>query len=102
MRGRRIACARSKPGSRRTSRSPWIRLSLPPSSTHALAGRADLSAARAEAAMAAAQVSKDQAEGRWDASINLGYQRQDMNFGGLNGVTSSGALRPIQDAFNYF
>ena len=52
--------------------------------------------------MAAAQVSKEQAEGRWDASINLGYQRQDMSFGGLNGVTSSGALRPIQDVFNYF
>ena len=70
--------------------------------SEALARRADLSAARAEAAMAAAQVNKEQAEGRWDASINLGYQRQDMGFGGLNGVTSSGALRPIQDVFNYF
>ena len=68
----------------------------------ALAGRPDLGTARAEAAMAAAQVSKEQAEGRWDASINVGYQRQDMGFGGLNGVTSNGALRPIQDVFNYF
>jgi cobalt-zinc-cadmium efflux system outer membrane protein len=67
----------------------------------ALAGRGDLQAARAEAAMASAQISKEQAEGRWDASINVGYQRQDTGFA-LNGLTSSGALRPIQDVFHYF
>jgi len=67
----------------------------------ALAGRADLDAARAEAAMATAQVRKEQAEGRWDASVNVGYQRQDVGFP-LNGLTSSGATRPIQDVFHYF
>ncbi|PWU19519.1 MAG: hypothetical protein C5B48_13445 [Candidatus Rokuibacteriota bacterium] len=67
----------------------------------ALAGRADLSAARAEAAMATAQISREQADGRWDASINVGYQRQDTGFN-LNGLTSSGAIRPIQDVFHYF
>jgi cobalt-zinc-cadmium efflux system outer membrane protein len=67
----------------------------------ALAGRADLDAARAEAAMATAQVRKERAEGRWDASINVGYQRQDFGFP-LNGLTSSGATRPIQDVFHYF
>lgn len=67
----------------------------------ALAGRADLHAARAEAAMATAQVRKERAEGRWDASINVGYQRQDVGFP-LNGLTSSGATRPIQDVFHYF
>ena len=67
----------------------------------ALAGRADLDAARAEAAMATAQVRKERAEGRWDASINVGYQRQDVGFP-LNGLTSSGATRPIQDVFHYF
>ena len=67
----------------------------------ALAARGDLDAARAEAAMAKAQVRKEQADGRWDASINVGYQRQDMGFG-LNGLTSSGALRPIQNVFQYF
>jgi len=67
----------------------------------ALAGRADLVAVRAEAAMATAQVRKERAEGRWDASINVGYQRQDVGFP-LNGLTSSGATRPIQDVFHYF
>jgi cobalt-zinc-cadmium efflux system outer membrane protein len=67
----------------------------------ALAGRADLDAARAKAAMATAQVRKERAEGRWDASINVGYQRQDFGFP-LNGLTSSGATRPIQDVFHYF
>jgi len=63
--------------------------------------RADLAVARAEAAMAAAMVKKEQAEGRWDATINVGYQRQDFGFN-LNGLTSSGSARPIQDVFHYF
>ena len=67
----------------------------------ALARRGDLDAARSDAAMAAAQIAKEQAEGRWDASINVGYERQDFGFG-LNGLTSSGATRPIQDVFHYF
>src|SRR5262245_1663466 len=46
----------------------------------ALAARGDLNAARAEAAMATAQVRKEEADGRWDASINVGYQRQDFGF----------------------
>src|SRR5262245_50864106 len=64
--------------------------------------RADLAVARAEVATAAAMVKKEQAEGRWDASINVGYQRMDTGFGGLNGLTASGATRPIQDVFHYF
>jgi cobalt-zinc-cadmium efflux system outer membrane protein len=67
----------------------------------ALVARGDLEATRAEAAMAMAQIRKEQAEGRWDASINVGYQRQNVGFN-LNGLTSSGALRPIQDVFHYF
>jgi len=63
--------------------------------------RADLSVVRAEAATAAAMVKKEQAEGRWDATINVGYQRQDFGFN-LNGLTSSGSARPIQDVFHYF
>jgi cobalt-zinc-cadmium efflux system outer membrane protein len=31
----------------------------------------------------------------------VGYQRQDVGFP-LNGLTSSGATRPIQDVFHYF
>jgi cobalt-zinc-cadmium efflux system outer membrane protein len=67
----------------------------------ALATRADLDAARAEVSMGVAKIRKEQAEGRWDASVNVGYQRQDVGFD-LNGQTASGATRPIQDVFHYF
>ena len=67
----------------------------------ALASRPDLSTARADVAMARAMIRKEQAEGRWDASVNVGYMRQDFGFG-LNGLTNSGQTRPIQDVFHYF
>ena len=51
--------------------------------------------------MARAMIRKERAEGRWDASVNVGYMRQDFGFG-LNGLTSSGQVRPIQDVFHYF
>jgi len=66
-----------------------------------ISDRSDLAVARAEVAMAAAIVKKEQAEGRWDASVNVGYQRQDFGFN-LNGLTASGQTRPIQDVFHYF
>ena len=67
---------------------------------HALVGRPDLVIARAEAAMAQAKIRREEAEGRWDARFNLGYQRQDFGFP-LNGLTDRGGTRPIQDTFNY-
>src|SRR5256712_2631541 len=67
----------------------------------ALTARPDLDAARADVAMGAAKIRKERAEGRWDGSVNVGYQRQDFGFD-LNGVTGSGATRPIQDVFHYF
>jgi len=67
----------------------------------ALEQRADLRVAQADAAMARARILKEQAEGRWDASISVNYQRQDTGFG-LNGITDRGAIRPIQDVFHYF
>ncbi len=67
----------------------------------ALGRRADLDAARAEISMGLAKIRKEEAEGRWDASVNVGYQRQDFGFD-LNGLTASGATRPIQDVFHYF
>ena len=67
----------------------------------AIGSRPDLAAARAEVAMARAMIRKEQAEGRWDASVNVGYMRQDFGFG-LNGLTNSGQTRPIQDVFHYF
>jgi cobalt-zinc-cadmium efflux system outer membrane protein len=70
--------------------------------TQALAGRPDLEVARADAAIARAKVRKEEAEGRWDASVSVGYQRQDFGFSGLRGVASNGSLQPIQDIFHYF
>src|SRR5436190_1960767 len=67
----------------------------------ALAGRPDLAVSRADVAAARARIQKEQADGRWDATVNVGYQRQDFGFG-LNGLTASGAARPIQDVFHYF
>jgi len=68
----------------------------------ALAQRADLRAAQADAAMARAKIAKEQAEGRWDASFSVNYQRQDFGFAGLSGLTDRGGTRPIQDVYHYF
>src|SRR5713101_5045154 len=68
--------------------------------TRALAGRPDIVIARSEAAMAHAKIRREEAEGRWDARFNLGYQRQNFGFS-LNGLTDRGGTRPIQDIFNY-
>ncbi len=76
-------------------------LTLAEAMERAITDRADLAVAWAETATAQAMVRKEQAEGRWDASINVGYQRQDFGFM-LNGLTKSGATRPIQDVFHYF
>jgi cobalt-zinc-cadmium efflux system outer membrane protein len=66
----------------------------------ALMARPDLTAARAEVGMARAKIRKEQAEGRWDASVNMGYMRQDFGYD-LNGLTVNGELRPITDIFHY-
>ena len=60
-------------------------------------GRPDIRAARADTAMARARIKKEEAEGRWDASVNVGYQRQEFGYG-LNGITDRGGTRPIQDS----
>jgi outer membrane protein, heavy metal efflux system len=66
----------------------------------ALSTRPDLLAARAEVEMVGAKVRKEEAEGRWDASVNVGYMRQDFGYG-LNGLSERGELRPITDVFHY-
>jgi outer membrane protein, heavy metal efflux system len=63
--------------------------------------RPDLEMARLDIALAQARIEKETAEGRWDASVSLGYQRQDFGYP-LNGLTGTGATRPIQDVFHYF
>lgn len=65
----------------------------------ALGARPDLLALDAEVAMARARIGREEAEGRWDASISVGYQRQETGFG-LNGLTDRGGTRPIQDTFH--
>jgi cobalt-zinc-cadmium efflux system outer membrane protein len=68
--------------------------------SRALATRPDILAAGAEVELAAAKVRKEQAEGRWDASVNVGYMRQNFGYN-LNGLTERGELRPISDIFHY-
>jgi len=80
---------------------PPLALDLVGATERAVSDRPDLAVARSEAAMAAAMVKKEEAEGRWDATINVGYQRQDFGFA-LNGLTATGGTRPIQDVFHYF
>ena len=82
--------------------APTPSLDRPAAVAQALDRRADLRAAQADAAMARAKVAKEQAEGRWDASFSVNYQRQDFGFAGLSGVTDRGGTRPIQDVFHYF
>jgi outer membrane protein, heavy metal efflux system len=66
----------------------------------ALAERPDLMVARAEVAMAGAKIHKEEAEGRWDASVNVGYMRQNFGYD-LDGLTMNGETRPITDIFHY-
>jgi outer membrane protein, heavy metal efflux system len=66
----------------------------------ALSGRPDVLAARSEVAMARAKVRKEEAEGRWDASVNVGYMRQKFGYD-LNGFTDRGEPRAIMDTFHY-
>ena len=56
--------------------------------------------ARAMVAMAEASILKERAEGRWDASVNVGYMRQNFGYD-LRGVTARGELQPIQEVFHY-
>ena len=78
--------------------APDIPLDRDAGATRALAARPDLGAARTDVALAQARVRKEEADGRWDASVNVGYQRQETGFG-LNGITDRGT-RPIQDVFH--
>jgi outer membrane protein, heavy metal efflux system len=69
--------------------------------SRAVALRPDLEMTRLDIALAQARIEKETAEGRWDASVSLGYQRQDFGYP-LNGLTGTGATRPIQDVFHFF
>lgn len=78
---------------------PGVPLDRDVGAARALAARPDLEAARTDVALAQARVRKEEADGRWDASVNVGYQRQETGFM-LNGITDRGGTRPIQDVFH--
>jgi cobalt-zinc-cadmium efflux system outer membrane protein len=77
---------------------PWFALDA--GVARALATRADVIVAQAGVAMGEAMIRKEQAEGRWDASVTVGYMRQRFGYG-LNGLTERGEPRPIDDVFHY-
>jgi cobalt-zinc-cadmium efflux system outer membrane protein len=81
-------------------RTPPVTLAREGAIARALAERPDLRMARAEVAMARAKIRKEEAEGRWDASVNVGYMRQNFGYD-LNGLTERGEMRPITDIFHY-
>jgi cobalt-zinc-cadmium efflux system outer membrane protein len=83
------------------SASPPVTRSPEAAVARALEIRPDLAMTRAEAATAKARVAKERAEGRWDASINVGYQRPSTGFD-LMGLTDRGGTRMIQGVFDYF
>jgi cobalt-zinc-cadmium efflux system outer membrane protein len=82
-------------------RRPAVGLDAERVVAQALERRPDLLVARGEVAAGGARIRKERAEARWDASVNLGYQRMDTGFD-LKGQTADGRLRPIQDVFHYF
>lgn len=80
---------------------PWpLRLDLEQGVAQALATRPDLRSAQIEVAGGTAMLRKEQAEGRWDASVNVGYMRQSFGYD-LQGLTARGNTQPIHDVFHY-
>ena len=66
----------------------------------ALRDRPDLQAFRANENLAAARIEQARAEGRWDASVNAGYERMHAGFPQF-GTDDQGALQPIESNFHY-
>ncbi|MGI8639691.1 MAG: TolC family protein [Pyrinomonadaceae bacterium] len=75
--------------------------SLSEATANALQTRPDLAAMRAMESLAEAQIEQARAGGRIDASVNAGYGRNNFSFP-VNGITDTGALRPVQDVFHSF
>lgn len=76
---------------------------LPPVSEateRALHERPDLQAMRAIEDVAAAQIERARAEGRFDASLTAGYERMNSSFP-VRGINDTGQLQPVQDVFHF-
>lgn len=65
----------------------------------ALRERPDLKAARAAESLAEAQIEQARAEGRLDASLMAGYERNQMGFP-VRGVNTAGQLAPVMSTFH--
>lgn len=72
---------------------------LAEATARALAERPDLKAARAAEALAGAQIEQARSEGRLDASLTAGYERNQMSFP-VSGVNEAGRLAPVQGVFH--
>jgi cobalt-zinc-cadmium efflux system outer membrane protein len=66
----------------------------------ALASRPDLESARAAEQAAAARFRQAETESRPDMTVSANYQRMDSSFN-INGLTATGAVRPVQGIFHY-
>jgi len=62
--------------------------------------RPDVASARTETELARAKIEKEKAEGRWDASVSVGYQRTRSGFMNVMGLSETGAMRSIEDTFD--
>ncbi len=79
-------------------------IDLPPplaeETRRALEQRPDLKTMIALEALANAQIEQARAEGRYDASLNFGYQRMTSSFP-LSGLNSAAQFVPIQNTMNF-
>jgi outer membrane protein TolC len=66
----------------------------------AMGHRPDLAVQRANEVLANAELRRDRAEGKPDASVFGGYQRPDSGFS-QEAFDAAGNLRPIRQTFNY-
>jgi cobalt-zinc-cadmium efflux system outer membrane protein len=75
--------------------------SLAEATDQALQQRPDLEGARSLEQLAGAKIEQAKSEGRVDASVKGGYQRNDMGFP-VSGFDPNGVLRPVHSVFEYF
>lgn len=75
--------------------------SLADSTAYALRDRPDLKGSRTVEQLALAKIEQAKSEGRVDASLKGGFQRNEMGFP-VSGFDATGVLRPVHSVFNAF
>jgi len=76
---------------------PSTAIELADLTRRALSERPDLQSARLGEQREVAGISLAKAEAKPDVTVSAGYTRQNSQFDGLYGITSSGAVSPIRD-----